>query len=87
MPISQQCSNDGSVSSSASNTVAKSTLWTNLKGVDELEISSKDIESYHGIHPTSKPRYQNPWMFDPLRVNVYDCTVRLKGIGWCCLLA
>ena len=31
VPVSQQCSNDGSVSSSASNTVAKSTLWANLK--------------------------------------------------------
>ena len=29
VPVSQQCSNDGS--SSASNTVAKSTLWANLK--------------------------------------------------------
>ena len=31
VPVSQQCSNDGSGSSSASNTVAKSTLWANLK--------------------------------------------------------
>ena len=87
VPVSQQCSNDGSVSSSTSNTVAKSTLWTNLKRVDELKVSSKDIESYHGIQPTSKQRYQSPWKFTHLKVNVYDCTARLKGIRWWCLLA
>ena len=42
VPVSQQCSNDGSGSSSASNTVAKSTLWANyFHSTSHLERGSR----------------------------------------------
>ena len=50
-------------------------LWTCVQPTDvheiqASEISNKDIESHHGIQPTSKQKYQNKWKFDPLKVMV-----------------
>ena len=50
-------------------------LWTHVQPTDvheiqASEISNKDIESHHGIQPTSKQKYQNKWKFDPLKVMV-----------------
>lgn len=56
-------------------------LWTYLQPTDQhemlaSEISPRDIESHHGILPTSKKKYQNKWMFDPLKV--INGTIRLN---------
>ena len=81
VPVSQQCSNDGSGSSSASNTVAKSTLWANLK----CELLSFNEPSGKGVterlDKVHLPRRSDPGVFEANKASIQQkgqLTVREK---------